>query len=445
MADKSKSDFNNFLQSEYNSVAQAHFNTNQSISSFFNYYILILSISITGGSAIANFYLKQQSTPSFATLAWFTSIGLIVIALIGLALLGYISNLRFDTILYARSVNGIRKFFFDQKQLDPDQEQYIRALPKSTSFPRFNEKTYFLFVVIVFSILDSCSLIAGIFLLHSLKGHLLFETATNDMLFWGIAFIVSHFILYILLARHRENSYIKSFCIGVDIDGVLNDHCTSFCDTFNRLHNATLAPLQIKQIPVHDCKDLNVTKEQEAEVFHTIDYWTNLSTFSDTAKALNTLRNNIGCKIHIFTSRPWPQYSELPEDKTAEYKKEWVGKSIAILTRAWLKKNNITFDKITIEKSITIKQSRIPFVSNVGRFFLRMHFFNENRFTVAANKRYRYFIEDDISKAIKLSHLCEVVFLMDQPYNRDTGYLPKNIIRIYKLSDALHRIRDYMF
>ena len=233
--------------------------------------------------------------------------------------------------------------------------------------------------------------------------------------------------------------------MGIDIDGVLNDHCAKFCEVYNRLFNANLQPLQIKSIPIHDVKDLNITKEQESEVFHNIDYWMNLVPFPDTAKALNVIRNNIGCKIHIFTSRPWPQYQELPKAKQAEYREKWKRESIASITHAWLKKNDIASDKVTIEKSITIKKAKIPLFSKTGRFLLRNQFFNANRFSFAAKKRYRYFIEDDISKAIKLSHLCEVVFLMDQPYNREIDYMPSNIIRIFRLSDALHHIRDHMF
>lgn len=49
----------------------------------------------------------------------------------------------------------------------------------------------------------------------------------------------------------------------------------------------------------------------------------------------------------------------------------------------------------------------------------------------------RFFIEDDIYKAYRLSNICDFVYLLDQPYNKKiidhTGAetnIPKNIIRV---------------
>jgi len=43
-----------------------------------------------------------------------------------------------------------------------------------------------------------------------------------------------------------------------------------------------------------------------------------------------------------------------------------------------------------------------------------------NRFYVARKKGIRFFVEDDLEKAIKLAYICDVVFLLDHPYNRNS-------------------------
>jgi len=47
MADDNKKDFESYLSSEYKNIIEAHFRTMETISSFFRYYLLIMSASIT--------------------------------------------------------------------------------------------------------------------------------------------------------------------------------------------------------------------------------------------------------------------------------------------------------------------------------------------------------------------------------------------------------------
>ncbi len=92
-------------------------------------------------------------------------------------------------------------------------------------------------------------------------------------------------------------------------------------------------------------------------------------------------------------------------------------------------KHGITFDSLLVERgNENIVYSR-------GRY--------ENRFNYAKKKRIRFFVEDDWVKALKLSYVCDVVFLIDHPYNRSAaqenskhanelviGKLPTNVIRV---------------
>jgi uncharacterized HAD superfamily protein len=99
------------------------------------------------------------------------------------------------------------------------------------------------------------------------------------------------------------------------------------------------------------------------------------------------------------------------------------------ITKYWLRSRGIRFDSLMVERgNENIVYSR-------GKY--------ENRFNYARRKRIRFFVEDDWTKAVKLSYMCDVVFLIDHPYNRTSaddpskhanesiiGRLPANVIRV---------------
>ena len=59
-----------------------------------------------------------------------------------------------------------------------------------------------------------------------------------------------------------------------------------------------------------------------------------------------------------------------------------------------------------------------------------------NRFLFAKRYELRAFVEDDLSKAKKLSNICQVVFLIDHPYNQcDPATMPANLIRVKSWHD----------
>ena len=79
-----------------------------------------------------------------------------------------------------------------------------------------------------------------------------------------------HFFIYLWYAEHREDSYLKSHIIGIDIDGVLNDHRQHFCVLLEKNTGKKIDKEKIITIPVHECPGLGVTREDEQKVFYTI-------------------------------------------------------------------------------------------------------------------------------------------------------------------------------
>lgn len=102
-----------YLLKEYEHIADAHFNVSQTISSFFKYYLILMAIplSITSylisptGSKDSNYILTKNLSVIITS-----SYG--ILGLIGILLCVYVINMRLDAILYARTINGIRRYFY---------------------------------------------------------------------------------------------------------------------------------------------------------------------------------------------------------------------------------------------------------------------------------------------------------------------------------------------
>jgi hypothetical protein len=197
--------FEKFLLKEYDNIAQAHFNTTATISTFFRYYLLIISFPLTALTILTKTVESASSyIPSASMLVWLS----IFLCAVGLSIMGYILNLRFDAILYARQVNGIRDIFWKKSDLPPDLEAKTRVLPRSTDLPKYYETQYFFCVVIAFFLLDSLYPFIGLRYYMAQTG----DSCSCNWLIPSIASGISiaiHWACYYYLAWHRENNYLK--------------------------------------------------------------------------------------------------------------------------------------------------------------------------------------------------------------------------------------------
>ena len=106
-------DFKRFQLREYDNISQAYFKTNEVLATFYRYFLLIIAIPITTvGLALLNFSdaeIKQDGR----TLAFFIfGVSAILLSVIGAAVIIYIEKLRLNSVVYARSVNSIKDYFF---------------------------------------------------------------------------------------------------------------------------------------------------------------------------------------------------------------------------------------------------------------------------------------------------------------------------------------------
>lgn len=428
-------EFREYLVTEYRHIAEAHFRTMEAISSFFRYYLLIMSLPITLlALSIGISSQSEKILEAIFGLGPLLSAILIVISWVGFCVLIYIINLRMDAVLYARTINSIRKDFYDDPAMDINRKLRMRILPQTPSQPPYLEHVYFLPVVLSFALFDTFYLFWG---LAIAGGGITTEITFQSIKWWAWLapiFIGIHYLAYRLCARHRENSYLKSYAIGIDIDGVLNEHRQHFCSMLQEKTGISLNPEEISTIPLHDCPALQVSREHEKSVFNDPRYWSEMKPLKDAAYNLNRLRN-MNLKVHIFSHRAWPNTFGMNPQEESEIHQQWrnqaseliekaCGKkslsglwqktrlklnlgagAIEQLTKCWLRLNNFIWDKLTIERG------------NEDVADPQGHF--RNRFYLARKKRIKFFVEDDLEKAIKLAYICDVVFLLDQPYNQN--------------------------
>jgi uncharacterized HAD superfamily protein len=266
---------------------------------------------------------------------------------------------------------------------------------------------------------------------------------------------------------------MQSHAMGIDIDGVLNDHRAQFCKILKSTSGKIVRPDDITRIPVHEDNRLGVTREEENAVFNVAAYYAEMPGLPEAAASIERLRNQFNLKIHLFTYRPRPNFSkdETEEQKRATYQ-SWVDRAskmlqekpyppprflgrikhlysaygmlnklrltlprplrlrpIDVITRCWLNSNGFVYDDLMIERgSVMVSDPK-------GKF--------RNRYVVARKRKFRFFVEDYPEQAAKLAYVCDIVFLLKQPYNR-TQKLPDNVIRVDSWEEIFRNVRDIL-
>lgn len=451
-----------FLLAEHEHIAQAHFNTVVAISQFFQYYILIASVPVSAAVAFGKLSDWSSARSHLINNTLVVALGLTILATVGLCVLGYVINLRHDALLYARTVNGIRRRFFDQSGMTAEAELRFRVLPRSTHLPQYLEPRYFLFVVLTFLLIDTGYCCAGWWVHLHLHGH-----GLTWLLIPAVIGVVAHLLVYGGLSRHREWSYLRGHIIGVDVDGVLGMHRERFCEVLrDDCGGPDIDPQLLDRMPVRDCMDLEtrdgepceLTEADEVNVFHQPTYWSQMKPYPQAAYVLQRLRDVMDYKILVFSWRPWPNWGKVPKDDRCACLRHWADTLAEVrgvsgwrrrafvwicsvietrrrwtiidqMTARWLQQSGIPYDGLTIEKG------------NVYSPYPRKR--TVNRFAAARRWEMRIFIEDDLAKALRLSGICDIVFLIDHPYNQSAP-LPNNVIRVKDWMTIYSFVKDNM-
>jgi|GEM_PF-738115 len=484
MSDK----FEEFQLEEYKNISNAHFETNKQIGIFFRYFLLIASapalIFIWFGKDINLLSTLINGNEDVLLRNLFIGFFLLLISIIGLMSSFYLISLRLDSILYARTVNGVRKFFYNKENIKYEDQH--RVLPKQTNIPKYFDIHTFGILIFTVAIINSIYFSLGTRIIAGV-GNLFFPMLINGKFIYYnynfgetvvafILFLLLHLVYYSIISKYRRMSYMKTRIIGIDIDGVLNKHRDTFC----KIHqenleknnngetpiNKKIQPEEITKIPVSNIVEKNIDKNDEFDVFNNPEYWKEQKPIEENiGKIIKQLKNGYGYKVHVHSSRPWPLYTYGKLLKRKSINKLWGIKEFEIfnkhfvykrktslkkITKKWLRENEIPVSKkwLGIKNRLYIEKSGVD--SSKRSFTIWGLLFGitkgnfKNRFYYTSKTPYRYFIEDDIDNAIKLSATCEYIFLIDQPYNKveNEDDLPSNIFRVKDWNEINNKIKQ---
>lgn len=205
-------DIIDFLLIEYENIAKAYFNAHEITAKWFKYYLLMLA---TPFSIIALIY--NNSVAEFDLLKLPNTIA-ILIFLVGL-LCTFVSfiiiNSRLDATLYARSVNGIRKYFVDQEGENKGNskikvDKYL-VLPTDIKRPAFLKFIGDLTtLVMVMAITNSFYLGIGLAQIQQIiiKPNLCMSFCWSFSITFCISIII-HLSYYIFFSKRKEHTYTK--------------------------------------------------------------------------------------------------------------------------------------------------------------------------------------------------------------------------------------------
>ena len=475
-----KLDSKDFLKSEYETIAKAHFDVSNRVSQFFQYLLIIYSaifLLSTENPLTSMFFNAMNPTASINGLVpkqgsnLITTVLCISISMIGFIIMLYMCQLRNEALLYARHINGIRKIVYNHCKVDPIEVSKSSILPTQTSQPRFLDKMQFVYIVIVIAIINSLFLFMGlhetqindwIALYNRVFSHnvmLLPSSATYYLYLLVPCFFAIHFLIYCKIARKSElGEYNYKYIIGVDIDGVIADHRIQFCNIYNKKYKKDILPEQLVALPVRYA-GIGITEEEEQAVFTSFEYWDTMGAFSDAVKEIRRLRNELGYKISVFTWRDWDVFDENKGDKRVNIKKytqTWLKRKLR-LSNEELKDRGFRFNIKNISKMGFIRfikkwirmksYNKKPYNSfcfelgNIESPYGMRRYRTNNRFTKSQKKAIMYFVEDNLKNALRLSNICKYVFLINHPYNQRT-ILPYNVIRVNNWGEITSHIRS---
>lgn len=184
-----------FMVTEYDRISTAYFGLQNQVNDWFKSYLTVIGFPITVLVAILRLVPSEKEI-TFTSLPNILAGLLLIIALLGLFITISIISMRMEMIMYARTINLVRRYFVDNNEKLVD---YL-ALPKTDTKPGFYEK--------------KDSLIWQISIMAIIDGALIALVAVNlikinqvlSMLI-GFVFSLLHWLIYRFIAYRRTKNW----------------------------------------------------------------------------------------------------------------------------------------------------------------------------------------------------------------------------------------------
>jgi len=145
-----------FMLKEYESIAAAHFDSQNGLRQQFRFYLIIAAVPLT----ILGLVTKEQQGGQLAQIGPLDFPRFIGIVFLGIGVLGVLMLLAMmhtalDATLYARTVNGVRNYFYQRaKDLGNDIAPYLK-MPRDVNKPRYFHVRAFFWQVMLVSLINS--------------------------------------------------------------------------------------------------------------------------------------------------------------------------------------------------------------------------------------------------------------------------------------------------
>ncbi len=193
-------DSTDFMLTEYERISTAFFGLRDQVNEWFKAYLTIVGFPLTVLAAVMKISNSNNFSTDLNNLPNVVAGLLVLVAFLGFFVCLSIISMRLEMILYARTINGIRRYFGNQ---DTELPKFL-ILPTSDKVPPFYEVWRAMFwQVLLIGFLDGVISAVGINSLVSLGW-------TWSALF-GLVVLVTHWDVYRLTARRRENEWKVRF------------------------------------------------------------------------------------------------------------------------------------------------------------------------------------------------------------------------------------------
>lgn len=198
-------DFTDFLIVEYENISKAYFTSQENVSKWVRYYLLVLGIPLT----LLSISLKDNG--SIEKILEPISITIIIAGAIATALSLIIFDHRLDCTLYARTVNGVRKYFVENSGDDLNKDQALKYLILPTDPTKPSMKDCFgdtLVLKWLFISVNTFCIFFGLFLNNYLKHF--WSYPEIRIIFLSITVIFLLFLqnnLYKKLSNNKDQKY----------------------------------------------------------------------------------------------------------------------------------------------------------------------------------------------------------------------------------------------
>lgn len=193
-----------FLLTEYNNIAQAHFNTKSSIATFFKHYLLIVSLPISIFLVLLNKGTFGLSDKYIQLITFLVPYIFIAIAIIGFFVMLYIVNLDCDAILYARTVNGIRYYFNKMSLINKKELSNILTLPRSINKPSYTGFHSIIYVVSTFTVINTFYFYLGLMISCEFGNCLVYHFHLLSFAIFLMHFISYWYYIKLLEKKHKS-------------------------------------------------------------------------------------------------------------------------------------------------------------------------------------------------------------------------------------------------